>query len=441
MTPLAADRIRKLLGYGLALGITLLLFRVLGRTAGSAIGAVPEPPVQRRVILVRKGAVRLGVPASRQRLGHRTIGIQTEDAVLEVGFQELGVVVSQCRPLQMDDEVNGDEAVGELRRPDFVGVDCKRIGETMTRVEQDLVGCPVIGMLLMLGILVALPRFAALALTACGSDSLSEGDASATPEASTSAPTVDEALVAKLPESIKSAGVIKIGTDATYQPNEFLDADGKTVIGMDVDLFDAVMAKFGVKTEWVPSAFDAIILGVQSGKYDVGVSSFTVNNERMAQATMVSYFKAGTQWVTQKGNPKAINPDDACGKTVAVQKGTVQADVDLPARQKACTDAGKPEINVLVDADQAKVTASVQSGKADAMLVDLPPAIAAVDLTGGTVELLGTQYDSAPYGYAVPKDQTEFANAIVDALKALEKDGTYKAINDKYFKINIFTME
>lgn len=77
----------------------------------------------------------------------------------------------------------------------------------------------------------------------------------------------------RLPESIiKSAGVIKIGTDATYQPNEFLDADGKAVIGMDVDLFDAVMAKFGVKTEWVPSAFDAIILGVQSGKYDVGVS-------------------------------------------------------------------------------------------------------------------------------------------------------------------------
>jgi polar amino acid transport system substrate-binding protein len=57
----------------------------------------------------------------------------------------------------------------------------------------------------------------------------------------------------------------------------------------------------------------------------------------------------------------------------------VQADVDLPARSKACTDAGKPEINVLVDADQAKVTAMVQSGKADAMLVDLPPAIAAVD--------------------------------------------------------------
>lgn len=201
---------------------------------------------------------------------------------------------------------------------------------------------------------------------------------------------------------------------------------------MDVDLFDAVMAKFGVKTEWVPSAFDAIILGVQSGKYDVGVSSFTVNNERMAQSTMVSYFKAGTQWVTQKGNPKAINPDDACGKTVAVQKGTVQADVDLPARQKACTDAGKPEINVLVDADQAKVTASVQSGKADAMLVDLPPAIAAVDLTGGQLELLGEQYDSAPYGYVLKKEDTAFGEAIVEALKQLESEGTYLEILTKW---------
>jgi polar amino acid transport system substrate-binding protein len=281
-------------------------------------------------------------------------------------------------------------------------------------------------------LVVAAVATTALALTACGSDSLSEGDTTSAPATSASAPTVDEALAAKLPAKIKDAGTIVIGTDATYQPNEYLDADGKTVIGMDVELFDAVMAKFGVKTQWVPSAFDAIILGVQSDKYDVGVSSFTVNPERMEQATMVSYFTAGTQWVTQKGNPKAVNPDDACGKTVGVQKGTVQADEDLPARNKACTDAGKPEIKVLVDADQAKVTASVQSGKADAMLVDLPPAIAAVDSTGGSLELLGEQYDSAPYGYVLPKDATDFGAAIVEALKQLKADGTYDQILSKW---------
>jgi polar amino acid transport system substrate-binding protein len=282
-------------------------------------------------------------------------------------------------------------------------------------------------------IAVATLATTALALSACGSDSLSGGGSSTTPASSSSStPSVDPALVAKLPEKIKSAGKIVIGTDATYQPNEYLDADGKTVIGMDVELFDAVAAKFGLKTEWVPSAFDSIILGTQSGKYDIGISSFTVNAERMQQATMVSYFKAGTQWVAPKGNPKGIDPEDACGKNIAVQKGTVQADVDLPARNKACTDAGKPEIKVLVDGDQGKVTTMVVSGKADAMLVDLPPAIAAVDSTGGALELLGEQYDSAPYGYVLPKDQTDFGGAIVEALKQLEADGTYKDILAKW---------
>lgn len=278
----------------------------------------------------------------------------------------------------------------------------------------------------------AVAMIAALGLAACGSSSLSTDNSSKSPEASSgTSATADPALVAKIPPKIKSAGKIIVGTDATYQPNEYLDTVGKTVIGMDVDLFNAVMERFGLKTDWQPTGFDSIILGVSSGKYDAGVSSFTINADRMKEVNMVSYFKAGTQWVVQKGNPKKVDPDNACGLQVAVQKGTVQVD-DLTARSKKCTDAGKPAIQLLVDPDQAKVTAMIQSGKADAMAVDLPPAIAAVQLTNGSVELLGEQYDSAPYGFVFPKDETDFAQAVADALKAMEADGTYQAILTKW---------
>jgi ABC-type amino acid transport substrate-binding protein len=101
-------------------------------------------------------------------------------------------------------------------------------------------------------------------------------------------------LASKLPESIKQAGVIKIGTDASYAPSEFLAADGKTVEGFEVDLFDAIAAKFGVKTEWQPAKFPSIIGGINGKKYDVGVSSFTINPERMKEVDMVSTFNAGT---------------------------------------------------------------------------------------------------------------------------------------------------
>src|SRR5450759_3643680 len=100
-----------------------------------------------------------------------------------------------------------------------------------------------------------------LALSACGSSSLSTPSASSAPVTSQAA---DPALVAKLPAKIKSAGQIVVGTDATYAPNEFLNADGKTVQGMDVDLFNAVMQKFGVKAVWTPASFDSIITGVHT---------------------------------------------------------------------------------------------------------------------------------------------------------------------------------
>lgn len=276
-----------------------------------------------------------------------------------------------------------------------------------------------------LGVVAA--SVAALALSACGSSSLS-GDPGAQEAPSVSvSENVD--LASKLPESIKSAGVIKIGTDPTYAPNEFLAADGKTVQGFEVDLFNQVAAKFGVKTQWEPSKFGSIITGVTGKKYDMGISSFTINPERMKEVDMVSYFKAGTQWVTQPGNPKGIDPENACGKNVAVQTGTVQETDDLPVRQKKC---GSNKINVLSYDSQAQATSAVVTGKADAMLADSPVGAYAVKQSGGKLEPLGDIYDAAPYGFVLPKGETEFAQAIVEALKQLEQEGAYKAALEKW---------
>jgi len=269
----------------------------------------------------------------------------------------------------------------------------------------------------------------ALALAACGGDG-TEGGGTATTQGE--APAVDQALAAKVPAEIKSDGKILIGTDSSYAPNEFLDTDGKTVIGFDVDLFNAVAAKLGLQTEWQSAAFDAIIPGVQSGKYEIGVSSFTINDERKQQVNMVSYFSAGTQWGTKQGNPAGVQPDDACGKKIAVQTNTVQHTEDLPKRQADCKSAGKPAITIDAYQRQDQATAAVVSGKDDAMLADSPVTAYAVKQTNGQLELLGDIYDAAPYGYVVKQDQTDFAQALADAVKALVADGTYKTVLTKW---------
>ena len=53
------------------------------------------------------------------------------------------------------------------------------------------------------------------------------------------------------------------------------------------------------------------------------------------------------------------------------------------------------------------------TGKADAMLADSPVVAYAIKQSGGKLEALGDIYEAAPYGYVVPKAETEFAEAIV----------------------------
>jgi polar amino acid transport system substrate-binding protein len=280
------------------------------------------------------------------------------------------------------------------------------------------------------GALLGLVLAVTLVAAGCGDDGETTGGG--TTDTTAAAPAVDEALAAKVPEEIKSDGKILIGTDASYAPNEFLDTDGKTVIGWDVELFNAVAAKLGLQTEWQSATFDAIIPGVQSGKYEMGISSFTINDERKEQVNMVSYFSAGTQWGTKTGNPTGVQPDNACGKKVAVQTNTVQDTEDLPKRDEACTAAGNPAITVDRYQRQDQATAAVVSGKDDAMLADSPVLAYAVKQTNGQLELLGDIYDAAPYGYVIQKEQTEYAQAVADAVAALIGDGTYKTVLEKW---------
>ncbi|HSO03964.1 MAG TPA: ABC transporter substrate-binding protein, partial [Candidatus Limnocylindrales bacterium] len=202
------------------------------------------------------------------------------------------------------------------------------------------------------------------------------------------------------------------------------DVDGETIIGFDVDLAKAVAQVLGLEAEMENAPFGSLVEGVKTGKYELGASSFTINAERQLQVDMVSYFLAGTSWAVATGNPMQITPDDACGKVVAVQRDTVQV-ADIEARSQVCVDAGKPEITIEQFQAQSDATAAVVTGKDDAMLADSPVVAYAIAQTGGKLEQVGEIYEAAPYGYAVPKDQGDYTQAVQGAVQKLIEDGTY----------------
>jgi polar amino acid transport system substrate-binding protein len=267
----------------------------------------------------------------------------------------------------------------------------------------------------------------AIGAASCGSSG--DDDSTGTGSAKASSPAVaqDTTLAAMVPSDVASDGKLTIGTDASYAPNEFIDTDGKTIIGVDAELAQALAGVLGLKAALENAPFGTLVEGVKNGKFELGMSSFTINPEREAQVDMVSYFTAGTSWATEKGNPKNLTPDNACGQKVAVQKDTVQVP-DVEARSKACTAAGKSAITIEQFPLQSDATSAVVTGKDDGLLADSPVVAYAVKQTGGKLEVVGDTYDAAPYGIAVPKGQGDYSKAIQGAVQKLMDDGTYLAI-------------
>jgi polar amino acid transport system substrate-binding protein len=272
------------------------------------------------------------------------------------------------------------------------------------------------------GLLTALCAVAALGLGACGDDESASTDAPATTPA---------AAKIAVPAAIERDGTLTVAADATNAPSEFIDTDGKTVIGMDADLAAAIAAKLGLKAKVVNATFDGIIPGLAAHKYDLGMSAFTDTKEREKVVDFVTYFTAGTSFfVAADGGPSIATLADLCGHKVAVEKGTTQAD-DIAARAKTCKAAGKPKLTELVFPDQNAKNLALSSGRADVSMADSPVAAYQVKQSNGRLKLSGDSYGTAPYGIAIPKD-TGMTEPVLAAVKAIMADGTYTKILDKW---------
>ena len=280
----------------------------------------------------------------------------------------------------------------------------------------------------MVRVVCALAGSGALLLAGCADNSDSGGGASAGNEGATVEVQKVDAIAGELPQKVKDAGKLVIGVNVPYAPNEFKDDSGK-LVGFDVDLMTAVSQVLGVKPEFTESDFDKIIPAIQAGTYDLGMSSFTDSKEREQTVDFTTYFSAGIQWAQQTGKP--IDPNNACGKRVAVQSTTVEDTDEIPAKSDKCVAAGKPPIDKQKFDRQDDAASALALGKVDAMSADSPVTAYAIKQSGGKLEPAGELFDSAPYGWPVAKG-SPLAGVLQKALQHLIDDGSYKKVAENW---------
>ena len=274
--------------------------------------------------------------------------------------------------------------------------------------------------------LPALVAGMALTLAACGGSSGSDN------------PTVSQSkagapLADALPQAVRDAGVLKVGSDVAYAPVEFFDSDGKTVIGIDPDIAKALEAQLGIKLTFQNGTFDGLITSLSSKRIDVIMSAMSDTAERQKKIDFVDYFTAGTSILVKKGNPDKIQGlDDFCGKTIALQRGTTQDDV-ATKQQAKCKAAGKP-LKVLKFDRDTEALLQVKGGRAAADMNDFPVAAYNAKTAGGgnDFEVVGEQLEAGPYGIGVRKADTQLRDALQKALEAIIANGEYAKVLEKW---------
>lgn len=225
---------------------------------------------------------------------------------------------------------------------------------------------------------------------------------------------------------IQETGIWRVGMDPSFPPFESLDSSTQRPVGLDVDLADAIAARWGVRVEIVSLGFDELVDAVAAHRVDSALSALPVFEYRTKEVSFSTpYVEAGVFLVAPAGSA-ITGKADLAGRRLAAEWGSTG---DAQARLLQGELGGDLEL-VLRESPDAAMEA-VLDGQADAAAVD---AVSLALFAKGEAMLrpAGGPLHSDPYVIVVPVDAPKLLAAINGALADVEGDGTLAQIRARW---------
>jgi len=266
-------------------------------------------------------------------------------------------------------------------------------------------------------VLTSLLAAGAIVLAGCASpaaDTPSPGDSE----------LFDQAIADLLPESIVEAGEIRVASGPGYPPLLDLADDGVTLSGAQPEEVRLIGEVLGVEIVFEDIKFDALFPALESERVDMAAAALGITAERLEAVDFVSDFQGGTTVLVAGGNPEDISIETLCGHVAGVLKGSTEEVITLPKWNDACLAAGDPAIEVQTFPQAADAVLALSSGRVEATVSALPPAVYQAAESDGELEALDENFEPTLWGLAFPKG-SELPKAVAAALEKLIDEGHY----------------
>jgi polar amino acid transport system substrate-binding protein len=217
------------------------------------------------------------------------------------------------------------------------------------------------------------------------------------------------------------SGKIRVATDATWPPFEYVDTDTNKIVGFDIDLFTAIAERAGIEFEFVNVEWDPLLAGVAQGTYDAAISSITIREDRLADMSFSDPYFVAKQIIVTKTDSTITGISGLVGKKVGVQTGTTG---DIEA-----SDVGGVNVTGFDEIGMAFV--ALLGGQVDAVVCDAPVATGYVSKYSNlkTVAEFPTIEE---YGIAFPKGSDELIQKINEGLAEAIADGVIDDLVQKW---------
>jgi polar amino acid transport system substrate-binding protein len=239
-------------------------------------------------------------------------------------------------------------------------------------------------------------------------------------------------VFAAVPAGIKDKGEITAAIVPNYPPMDFKDTASNTLTGLDVDLGNALAERLGVKISWQETAFEQMVSGLVTKRFDIILSGMTDTAERQKSVTFVDYFTSGPQLYTLTKNTELNQPIDLCGKKVGTSRRTTWPAEIAEWSKQNCEAAGKPAIIVTGSEGSADARAQLRQGRLDAAMQGSETIPYLMAQEKDTYKPIGLAISKQFTGLGVSKSNPELAKAIAEAMQAMVDDGTYGKILKKW---------
>ena len=215
-------------------------------------------------------------------------------------------------------------------------------------------------------------------------------------------------------------GDLVMATNAEFPPYEFRDSDNN-IVGIDVEICQAIADELGRNLVIEDMAFDSIITSVYTGKADLGAAGMTITEDRLQSIDFSIPYATAAQVIIVPNDSEIASPDDLVGKKIGVQLGTTG---DIYAED--IEDAEIERYNKGYEAVQALV-----QGKIDAVIIDNEPAKVYVE-KNPELKIVDEAFTYEEYAIAISKNNPELLAEVNAAITKLKESGKLDEIVNKY---------